>query len=119
LPTSAPPSPSGRHCFRFLKTFFRGGVVSPTPNPQLGGPGFRVYIHRRQGCPAISGHCVARVPRDRQFPYPLTWAPEGLTKFTPYKFSTYCSQRTWPMQLPDIPNFKSHVDFQFLRCSEK
>jgi hypothetical protein len=33
--------------------FFRGGVVSSTPNPQPGGPGLRIYVPWRQGGPAI------------------------------------------------------------------
>jgi hypothetical protein len=41
-------------CFWVLKIyFFRGGIVSLTPNPQPGGPGIRIYIPRRQGGPAI------------------------------------------------------------------
>jgi hypothetical protein len=34
-------------------TFLQGWVVSPTPNPQPGGPGLRIYDPRRQGGPAI------------------------------------------------------------------
>jgi hypothetical protein len=33
--------------------FLQGEVVSLTPSPQPGGPGLRIYIPRRQGCPAI------------------------------------------------------------------
>jgi hypothetical protein len=32
---------------------FHGGAVNPTPDPQPGGPGLRIYDHRRQGDPAI------------------------------------------------------------------
>jgi hypothetical protein len=31
----------------------QGGVVSPTPNPQPGGPGLCIYNPRRQGGPVI------------------------------------------------------------------
>jgi hypothetical protein len=34
-------------------TSLRGWIVSPTPNPQPGGPGLRIYDPRRQGGPAI------------------------------------------------------------------
>jgi hypothetical protein len=34
-------------------TFLRGWIVSPATNPQLGGPGLRIYDPRRQGVPAI------------------------------------------------------------------
>jgi hypothetical protein len=36
-------------------TFLQGWIVSPapTPNPQPGGPGLRIYDPRRQGGPAI------------------------------------------------------------------
>jgi hypothetical protein len=34
-------------------SFFWGGVVSPIPNPQPGGPGLQIYIPQRQGGPAI------------------------------------------------------------------
>jgi hypothetical protein len=33
--------------------FLQGGVVSPTPNTQPGGPGLRIYIPWRQDGPAI------------------------------------------------------------------
>jgi hypothetical protein len=33
--------------------FLQGGVVSPTPNPQPGGPGLRIYVPWRQGGPAV------------------------------------------------------------------
>jgi hypothetical protein len=33
------------HILGFLTVdFFWGGVVSPTPNPQSGGPGLHIYI---------------------------------------------------------------------------
>jgi hypothetical protein len=42
------------HILGFLTVdFFRGGVVSPTPNPQPGGPGLHIYIPWRQGGPVI------------------------------------------------------------------
>jgi hypothetical protein len=34
-------------------TFLQGWIVSPTPNPQPGGPGLRIYDRQRQGGPAI------------------------------------------------------------------
>jgi hypothetical protein len=33
--------------------FFRGGVVSPTLNPQPVGPGLHIYIHWTLGGPVI------------------------------------------------------------------
>jgi hypothetical protein len=33
--------------------FLQGWIVSPTPNPQPGGPGLRIYDLQRQGGPAI------------------------------------------------------------------
>jgi hypothetical protein len=33
--------------------FLRGSIVSPTPNPQPGGPGLRIYDPRGQGGTAI------------------------------------------------------------------
>jgi hypothetical protein len=39
-------------------TFLRGWIVGPTPNPQPGGPGFRIYDPRRQGDPAVPRHWV-------------------------------------------------------------
>jgi hypothetical protein len=30
-------------------SFLQGRVVSPTPNPHLGGPGLCIYIPQRQG----------------------------------------------------------------------
>jgi hypothetical protein len=52
------------------------------PNPQPGGPGSRIYIPGDRGLPSNTpGHWV---PRDRHFPYQLTWAPEGHVKRTPY-----------------------------------
>jgi hypothetical protein len=50
----APPSPAGIASGFLTFSSFRGGVVSPTPNPQPGGSGPRIYIHRRQGGPAIT-----------------------------------------------------------------
>jgi hypothetical protein len=42
------------HILGFLTVdFFQGGVVSPTPNPQPGGPGLRIYIPWRLGGPVI------------------------------------------------------------------
>jgi hypothetical protein len=42
------------HILGFLTVdFFLGGVVSPTPNPQPGGPGLHIYIPRRLGGPVI------------------------------------------------------------------
>jgi hypothetical protein len=40
------------HILGFLTVnFFRGGVVSPTTNPQPGGPGLHIYIPWRLGGP--------------------------------------------------------------------
>jgi hypothetical protein len=48
----------------------------PTPNLEDQASVFiplpETWLHRY-----TSGHWVARVPRDRHFPYPLTWDPEG------------------------------------------
>jgi hypothetical protein len=59
--------------FFFCGTTVRGEVVSPrrTPNleDQVSQTGWPSYT------PA---HKVPRVPRDHHFPYPLTWAPEGM-----------------------------------------
>jgi hypothetical protein len=42
------------HILGFLTVdFFRGGVVSPTPNAQPGGPGLHIYIPWRLGGPDI------------------------------------------------------------------
>jgi hypothetical protein len=42
------------HILDFLIVdFFRGGVVSSTPNPQPGGPGLHIYIPWRLGGPVI------------------------------------------------------------------
>jgi hypothetical protein len=42
------------HILGFLTVdFFRGRVVSPTPNPQHGGPGLHIYIPWRLGGPVI------------------------------------------------------------------
>jgi hypothetical protein len=60
-------------------SFFRGGVVSPTSNPQLEDQ-VSEFISPETGWPSYTlGHWIARVPRDRHFPYPLTWAPEETT----------------------------------------
>jgi hypothetical protein len=32
----------------------RDWIFSPAPNPQPGGPGLRIYDHRRQGGPTIA-----------------------------------------------------------------
>jgi hypothetical protein len=47
-------------CFSDLVTicFLRGGVVGPTPNPQPGGPGLRIYVPQRHGGPAIPPHAL-------------------------------------------------------------
>jgi hypothetical protein len=42
-------------------TFLQGWIVSTAPNPQPGGPGFRIYDPRRQGGPAI--------PPDTRYPF--------------------------------------------------
>jgi hypothetical protein len=40
-------------------SFLQGRVVSPTPNPHLGGPGLCIYILQRQGGPVNTpGHRV-------------------------------------------------------------
>jgi hypothetical protein len=42
------------HILGFLTVdFFQGEVVSPTPNPQPGGPGLHIYIPWRLGDPVI------------------------------------------------------------------
>jgi hypothetical protein len=42
------------HILGFLTVdFLLGGVVSPTPNPQPGGPGLHIYIPWRLGGPVI------------------------------------------------------------------
>jgi hypothetical protein len=42
------------HILGFLTVdFYQGGVVSPTPNPQPGGPGLHIYIPWRLGGPVI------------------------------------------------------------------
>jgi hypothetical protein len=56
-------------CFLTYSFFPGWGLLAPTPNPQHGRSGLRLYA---------PGHWVAWVPRDRHFRYPLTWAPEGL-----------------------------------------
>jgi hypothetical protein len=64
LSLSLPPEPSFDlgllHKIRlnFLEasqqfSFLQGRVVSPTPNPQPGGPGLCTYIPQRQGGPVI------------------------------------------------------------------
>jgi hypothetical protein len=62
--------------------FFRGGVVSPTPNPQPGGQ-VSEFISPKTGWPSYtSGHWVACVSQDCHFPYPLTWPLSGLYTLT-------------------------------------
>jgi hypothetical protein len=55
----------------FLTFFFSGTeLLAPHPasNLETGWPSY------------TPGHWVAQVPRDRHFPYPLTWAPEGILR---------------------------------------
>jgi hypothetical protein len=64
-------------------SFLWCGVVSPTPNPQPGRPGLRIYDPLETGWPSYNpGHWVARVCRGCHSPYPLLWAPEGLSCFS-------------------------------------
>jgi hypothetical protein len=59
-------------------SFLWCGVVSPTPNPQPGGPCLRINDPPETGWPSYTpGHWVARVPRGCHSPYPPLWAPEG------------------------------------------
>jgi hypothetical protein len=45
---------NGYHILGFLTVYFlQGGVVSPTPNPQPGGPDLHIYIPWRLGGPVI------------------------------------------------------------------
>jgi hypothetical protein len=57
--------------------FLLCGVVSPTPNPQPGGPGLRIDDPRRRWLSSTPGHWVPRVPRGCHTPYPPLWVPEG------------------------------------------
>jgi hypothetical protein len=53
--TLQPKPAPGFPIWSFLTvTFLQGRIVSPAPNPQLGGPGLRTYDLRRQGDPAIT-----------------------------------------------------------------
>jgi hypothetical protein len=57
--------------------FFRGGVVSPTPNPQPGGSGFHIYIPWRLGGPVIPPGTEypvmkRKIPRPRRESNPRT-----------------------------------------------
>jgi hypothetical protein len=45
---------NGYHTLGYLTVdIFQGGIVSPTPNPQPGGPGLHIYIPWRLGDPVI------------------------------------------------------------------
>jgi hypothetical protein len=60
--------------------FFRGGVVSPTPN--LEDRSLNLYPPKT-GWPSYTpGHWVACVSQDCHFPYPLTWPLSGLYTLT-------------------------------------
>jgi hypothetical protein len=51
-------------------------LLAPRPTPNLENQVSDLYPPET-GWPSYTpGHWVARVPRDRHFPYPLTWAPE-------------------------------------------
>jgi hypothetical protein len=53
------------------------GLLSPRPTPNLEDQVSNLYIPETGWPNYVPGHWVALVPRDRHFPYPLTWAPEG------------------------------------------
>jgi hypothetical protein len=53
----------------------------PTPNLQKQASVFTPPERWMSSC--ATGHRVARVPRDRHVPYPLTWAPLGLNILYP------------------------------------
>jgi hypothetical protein len=72
-------------CIRTFSTdsFLQCEVVILTPNPQRGGP----FLYPPEtGLPSYTpGHWIALVPRGRRNPYPLTWAPEGISVHTKSK----------------------------------
>lgn len=77
------PLPPYEHCLAFLTSrFLRDRAVSPIPNPQPGGPGLQLPLETGE-FGYTPEHWVARAPRERYFPYPLTseGAPEGLFFF--------------------------------------
>jgi hypothetical protein len=54
---------NGHHISGFLSVdFLQGGVVSPTPNLQPGGPGLHIYIPWRLGGPVI-------IPPGTKYPF--------------------------------------------------
>jgi hypothetical protein len=69
-PSNGPTAYIGPWPSLFLRfrnsSFLWCGVVSPTPNPQPGGPDLRIYHPRRQGGPAIppgTGYLGGATPR--------------------------------------------------------
>jgi hypothetical protein len=62
-------------------SFYRARLLASRPTPNLEEQ-VTVFITPETGFPSYNpGHCVARVHRDRHFPYPLTCAPEGISKY--------------------------------------
>jgi hypothetical protein len=52
-------------------------LLAPRPTPNLEDQVSNLYPLEIGWPSCTPGHWVARVPRDRCFLYPLTWAPEG------------------------------------------
>jgi hypothetical protein len=76
------------HNLGFLTVdFFRGGVVSPTPNPQPGGPRLHIYIPWRLDGPVIPQAPISVAFYDMhglQWDYSFPRSPQGDScRFTP------------------------------------
>jgi hypothetical protein len=80
--------------------FYRVRLSASRPTPNLEDQ-VSVFIPLQAGLPSYaSGQWVARVPWDRHFPYPPTWAPEELyLYYSPQLFLFNLQRRTvWSMQ---------------------
>jgi hypothetical protein len=88
-------------CRRFsTNLFLQSEVVSLTPNPQPGGPDH--YLQPADRPSYTTGHWVARVPRDCQIPYPLTWAPEEREIFIARQSSEILRQLKYSCSMKEI-----------------
>jgi hypothetical protein len=58
------------------------GLLAPRPTPNLEDQVSEFVPPEDKVAQMCPGHWAAWVPQDRHFPYSLTWAPEGLTKYS-------------------------------------
>jgi hypothetical protein len=80
--------------------FYRVRLSASRPTPNLEDQ-VSVFIPLEAGLPSYaSGQWVARVPWDRHFPYPLTWAPEEMYLYYSLQLLLFNLQRrtVWSMQ---------------------